>query len=68
MEVAVKDKQSRNCRRKVRFRSENHARVVGSNHDVATWPYVCSVCGHWHLTSKPQATRPIGLGNSGIFS
>lgn len=63
-------KAKRNCRKKVRYPTEQRARIVGAckGHAEMLWPYLCPICSHWHLTSKQQhGTTPITPNNSGIF-
>jgi len=46
-----------NCARKDRFESESEARSFAIMHSPGRGPrqspYLCEVCGGWHLTSRP---------------
>jgi hypothetical protein len=46
------------CARKDRFESESEARSFAIMHSPGRGPrqapYLCEVCGGWHLTSRPR--------------
>lgn len=67
----TRTKSRRNCLKKSRYSTEARARIVGaysSKCDVTLYPYVCSECGHWHLTKRVMpGVVPIQPGNSGLL-
>lgn len=53
------------CRIKKRYTHESAARLGGYDtitrnaSDHKLWPYKCSSCDAWHLTSRPSNSIPI---------
>jgi hypothetical protein len=45
------------CRRKVRYTSEADALAVAEKASVALRPYRCTLCRHYHLTSRTKGMR-----------
>lgn len=45
------------CRRKRRFAEEADALAVAERADVILRPYRCSLCSHWHLTSRTKGMK-----------